>query len=336
MTEPEPDPEREEWAAEIMAKRRPVKVYRHVESRGPHNIYAVDLADMISTKDAKENEGHRYILCVVDVFTRYAWCYPLKGKTAAEAWRAIEPLCTDAATRPGFIWADKGGEFYGKGFAGNLKRLGIGIYSTYSPYKVSIAERFIQTLKKTIWLNNFTGGHHKWLEFLKDMVNAYNHRKHSTIKMSPADAMKPENHEKVVGARKPVPASKATFAVGDWVRKSRILGVFEKAHYSTFSAAVFQITRISSLSPPMYHLKDFFGKEVKGAFYAEQLRKAKNPFYMPYSVEGYRGEGDDQEVFVRYFGYPPRWRPLSEVNVENADKAKQIVVANKGGPLGVA
>ena len=42
--------------------------------------------------DADENDGYRYLLVVIDIFSRYAWVEPIKDKTAKEVVRAFNKI----------------------------------------------------------------------------------------------------------------------------------------------------------------------------------------------------------------------------------------------------
>lgn len=116
----------EQWASEITRQQRRPPVYRQVVATDVDEIWAVDLADMGDV--SSHNDGKRYILAVVDVFSRYAWCFPLVTKSADDVLAAIKPLVLEK--KPKRIWADQGKEFYNAKFKALLKSVGAEIYST--------------------------------------------------------------------------------------------------------------------------------------------------------------------------------------------------------------
>ena len=83
---------------------------RTVYSRFRDNIWGADLADMQLI--SKFNKGFRFLLCVIDVFSKYAWVIPLKDKKGANIVNAFQKILKDSNRKPNNIWVEKGGEFY--------------------------------------------------------------------------------------------------------------------------------------------------------------------------------------------------------------------------------
>ena len=83
---------------------------RKVYSSFKDNIWGVDLADMqlLSTF----NKGFRFLLCVIDIFSKYAWVIPLKGKKGISIINAFQIKLKEFNRKPNKIWVDKGSEFY--------------------------------------------------------------------------------------------------------------------------------------------------------------------------------------------------------------------------------
>ena len=110
------------------------------------NIWGEDLADMQSL--SKYNKGIRYLLCAIDLFSKYAWVIPIKDKKSiVNAFKKI----ISKGRKPNKIWTDQGSEFYNKSFTGFLKINNIEIYSTFNEGKSVFTERFIKTLKNKIF-----------------------------------------------------------------------------------------------------------------------------------------------------------------------------------------
>ena len=118
---------------------------RKVYSSFKDNIWGVDLADMESLN--KYNKGIKYLLCVIDLFSKYVWVILIKDKKGTSIVNAFKKILSDSNRKPNKIWADQGSEFYNKSFKDFLKINNIEMYSTYSEGKSVVAERFIRTLK---------------------------------------------------------------------------------------------------------------------------------------------------------------------------------------------
>ena len=83
---------------------------RTVYSGFKDNIWGADLADMQLIN--KFNKGFRCLLCVIDIFSKYAWVVPLKDKKGVSIVNAFQKILDDSNRKPNKIWVDKGSEFY--------------------------------------------------------------------------------------------------------------------------------------------------------------------------------------------------------------------------------
>ena len=110
------------------------------------NIWGADLADMQLI--SKFNKGYRFLLCVIDIFSKYAWVVPLKDKKGMSIVNAFQNILKQSARKPNKIWVDKGSEFYNSHFKKWLKDNNIEMYSTHNEGTSVIAERFIRTIKR--------------------------------------------------------------------------------------------------------------------------------------------------------------------------------------------
>ena len=97
---------------------------------------------------SKFNQGFRFLLCVIDIFSKYAWVVPLKDKKGVSIFNAFPKILDDSKRKPNKIWVDKGSEFYNRSMKSWLQKNDIAIYSTHNEGKSVLAERFIRTLKK--------------------------------------------------------------------------------------------------------------------------------------------------------------------------------------------
>ena len=143
----------------------------------------------------KFNKGFRFLLCVIDIFSKYTWVIPLKDKKGFSVTNAFQKILKESnlreakskGSRPNQIWAGKGREFYNRSMKQRLEKNAIEMYSTHNEGKSIVAERFIRFLKNNIYKFTTSVSKNVYIDKLDDMVNGYNNAYHSTIKMKHAD-----------------------------------------------------------------------------------------------------------------------------------------------------
>ena len=118
---------------------------RRVYSSFRDNIWGVDLADMQSL--SKYKKGIKYLLCAIDLFSKYAWVVPIKDKKGISIVNIFKKMISEGH-KPNKIWVDKRSKFYNQSFKDFLKISNIEMFSTYNEGKSVVAVRFIRTLKK--------------------------------------------------------------------------------------------------------------------------------------------------------------------------------------------
>ena len=155
---------------------------RKVYSSFKDNIWGVDLADMQSL--SKFNKGFKYLLCAIDLFSKYAWVIPLRDKKGTSIANAFQQIILQGR-KPNKISVDQGGEFYNKPFKDFLKINNIEMYSTFNKGKSVLAERFIRTLRSNIFKHMTAISKNVYIDVLDNIVNKYNNTVHKTIKMKP-------------------------------------------------------------------------------------------------------------------------------------------------------
>ena len=103
----------ENWAQQLANElHKPIRrhfIKRRVIVNGIDEIWAADLVEM--QKFSKWNKGFKYLLMIIDVFSKYGWIIPLKRKTGEEVTLAFTKIFKEGR-RPKFLWTDKGSEFY--------------------------------------------------------------------------------------------------------------------------------------------------------------------------------------------------------------------------------
>ena len=101
---------------------------RKVNSLFKDNIWGVDLTDMQLL--SKFNKRFRFLLCFIDIFSKYAWVIPLKDKKGKSIVNAFQIILKESNRKPNIIWVDKGSELYNSSFKRWLKDNDIEMYST--------------------------------------------------------------------------------------------------------------------------------------------------------------------------------------------------------------
>ena len=87
---------------------------RKVYSQFKDNIWGVDLAYMQSL--SRKNKGIKYLLCAIDLYSKYAFVIPLKDKKGISIVNAFNKIIKQSERKPNKIWVDQGGEFYNNVF----------------------------------------------------------------------------------------------------------------------------------------------------------------------------------------------------------------------------
>lgn len=95
----------------------------HYTVFGIDHLWEIDLCDMQSF--AQYNNGYKFILSVIDVFSKFGWMVPLKNKTAKEITTGFRKIITESGRKPLAIQSDKGAEFKNATFKGYLTSKGI-------------------------------------------------------------------------------------------------------------------------------------------------------------------------------------------------------------------
>lgn len=137
-------------------------------------------ADLIEMQPYKrENRGHRYILLVIDIFSKMAYAKPLMDKTGVEVTRAMDHIIRLVKQQfPNHhiknLQTDEGKEFFNGSMQRLLEKYNINHYSTYSYMKASIVERLIRTIKRRLYMQFSLQGDFKWLKILPQVIDRYN------------------------------------------------------------------------------------------------------------------------------------------------------------------
>ena len=136
---------------------------------------------------SRHNKIIRFLLCVIDIFRKYAWVVPLKDKKGASIVTAFQSILKQSNKKPNKMWVDKGSEFCNTSFKKWLQDNDIVMYSTHNEGKSVVAERFIRTLKSKIYKYMTSISKNVYIDKLDDIVDEYNNTYQTAIKMKPID-----------------------------------------------------------------------------------------------------------------------------------------------------
>ena len=177
-----------------------------IYSKGPKKNYATNKTDVYHIDESwsldisdlkdygpKNNRGYRYVLIIIDNFSKFAWTVPLKNKNAQTIKDSLENILINSKSRPNLIETDRGKEFYDKIFQDILNKNNIKIYSRNSSYGAVFAERFNRIIRDLLKKIVFEQGAAKWIDILQTITKQYNNRIHSSTKLTPIQASLKKN-----------------------------------------------------------------------------------------------------------------------------------------------
>ena len=218
------------------------------------DIWSLDILDL---KDygPENSRGYRYVLVIIDNFSKYGWTVPLKNKNAQTIKDSFENILTSSKRKPNLIESDRGKKFYNNIFQNFLNKNNIKLYSRNSSYGAVFAERFNRTIRDLLKRPVFEKGDGNWIDVIPIITKQYNNRLHSSTKLSPKDASLKKNEEFVyknlLDKRKKI---KPKFQINDLVRTADLKRTFSKGDTTNWSYKLYKITEIINDTIPSYRL----------------------------------------------------------------------------------
>ena len=224
------------------------------------NVYYIDETwslDILDLKDygPENNRNYRYVLVIIDNFSKYGWTIPLKNKNAQTIKKSFESILISSKRKPNLIESDRGKEFYNNIFQDFLNKNNIKLYSRNSSYGAVFAERFNRTIRDLLKKIVFEQGYANWIDILPTITKQYNNRIHSSTKLSPKDASLKKNerlvYKNLLDKRKKV---KPKYEIGDLVKTADLKKTFSKGDTANWSYNLYKITEIINDTIPSYHI----------------------------------------------------------------------------------
>ncbi|KAK3925222.1 LOW QUALITY PROTEIN: Putative uncharacterized transposon-derived protein [Frankliniella fusca] len=263
--------EQKEKITEYLQGEDAYTLHKPARRRFPRNVtyadnidesWQTDLTDFQSLK--KDNDGFGYILCMFS--QNMDGLSPSKINLVLLSLRGFKLIFESTDRRPTRLFSDKEKEYINKTFQKFLKENNITYIQTHNP-----------DIKYGL---------------LDDIVDAYNHTYHRSIKMRPVDV---------------TPGRVLEYKVGDYVRISREKLV--KGYTWNWSEEIFQIVQVIPHAVPVYGLEDLDKDPIEGTFYEMELQKVTKPeaFKIAYIVRSKGTKGKRQHL-VHWRGYPEKSR----------------------------
>ena len=252
----------------------------------------VDLADMQLI--SKYNKGIRYLLCAIDLFSKYAFVVLLKDKKGTTIVNAFQSILDNSKRKPNKIWVDQGSEFYNNHFKKWLKDNNIEMCSAHNEGKSVVAERFIRTLKNKIYKHMTAISKNVYFDVLNGNVDKYNNAYHKTIKVKPID----DKNDSFAEYNEESNEKDPKFKVNDHVKISKYKNIFANGYTPNWKEEIFVVKKINTV-PWTYVISDLNGEEIVGRFYEKELQKTNEKEFRIEKVIKKKGN----KLYIKQKGY---------------------------------
>jgi hypothetical protein len=279
--------------------------------KGLNDLYQADIVDMSSL--SKFNSNYKFILTIINCFTKVAYAFPLKQKSAKQVANILSNFFKTHPMKN--FHTDQGKEFYNSSVKRLTEMYNINHYSTFSITKAAIVERFNRTIKSLLYRQFTVQGDYGWLKILPNLVQQYNNTLHRSIGMKPVQ-VNSRNEKELIEHLNAIPKRSLVrnkFQLYDLVRISKYKHIFRKGYLPNWSNELFTISKVQPTIPVTYLLTDSTGEQLKGSFYNEELQKSNtdNVYFIEKIL---RRKGD--KMLVRWSGFDKKhdsWISKSDV-----------------------
>ena len=290
---------------------------------GIDSQWDIDLMDMVDV--AKHNDGYKYVIVCIDIFSRFCLCRPIKSKTGRDIVDALQTILS-GSRKPNMIRTDRGMEFRSKEVNKYLKSKYIHhFYALNTETKANYAERVIKTLKHKIFRYMLKKRTQSYIDVLQDIVHSYNHTVHRSLGTTPVSITKGNEGESRLQQYllRKKPESKARpykLKIGQTVRLSHVRGVFDREYSKKWTGELFKIQkRFKREGIPVYKLVDWDGEIIEGTFNEPELQAVTVDASTKYHIEKVlkkRVKSKQRQVLLRWLHWPRKydsWIPENDV-----------------------
>ena len=287
------------------------------------SMWDADLADVSSI--SKYNSGYKFLLVLIDIFSRFLVMVPLQDKKHSSIIEALRGVFA-RGRKPKTLRTDKGSEFKNKWVKEFLQDQDVNTLYTQNETKANFAERVIRTMKNMMYRYFMKSQTYKYTDVLQQLVSSYNSRPHRSLGgMAPKD-VKDSNSDEVrlvmylvKNKKKDMTKQKKKyrrdtrfkFKIGDTVRISQLKRAFQKDYDQKWTEEYFIVSkRYKREDKPIYQLKDLLDEKLKGSFYQSELQRVVKSDSVSYRIEKIlrkRGRGQNKEILVKWSGWPNKF-----------------------------
>ena len=248
--------------------KKPMKIRSYNKIISHYNQIGELQADLMDLKKfSRHNHGYKYILNIIDIFSRYAWSFPLKTKSPTEIAPYIDFVFKQIPKNNyKALCTDNGKEFMGEVNEilqkYNVKKFLNDPNALNQHNKMAMIERFNYTMLNRIkkLLNYYNTLN--YVDYLNDLVMNYNNTKHSTIQKKPIDVFNGKEYPIKRGISTSE-INKKIFQIGDQVRFLKVKKTFDKHGFiPSYSQTIHTITKINNNKYQLENGKDYYPEEL--------------------------------------------------------------------------
>ena len=216
----------------------------------PLSLVQMDIYVMFKYK--KHNKGYKYILCMIDVFTRKVWAYKMKKKDNKNVQDSLKKFISDSNITeytPSILMSDNDSTFMNKSFHAILEKNNI----IHQPnilddhHALGLIDRFARTLKTILTRLFLQRESTNWIDYLDEIIKNYNNNGHSAIDyISPNEAFLKKHFKTIydINYEKSLyNISISDIDVNDKVR-IKIKGQFRKGTEARYSDEVYTVKKV--------------------------------------------------------------------------------------------
>ena len=280
--------------------RRIVNKFKRKKTISPGKFFSIQ-ADLVDySKYAAKNDGFKWILTVLDIYTRYLYTFPLKNKGGEEVSKAFRKLFKEYV--PLSVYTDGGKEFKNTNVQSLFEEYNIRHIVPYSQLHCALLERWNRTLKTRIQKWMHSRGSTSYTKVLPQITRAINNTITRGIGMTPAEAVNLENKPVKIKKNR---AKKCSLKVGTLVRITSHRAQFQKGYEQNATDEIFLVSKCIPGNPPVYNITALDGENIFGIFYAQELIETKNPgnVYLVEKILSKRKFKGKSQVLIKWKGY---------------------------------
>ena len=225
-------------------------------------------------KYSRMNKGFKYIFTNIDIFSKYAWSFPIKSKKISDIKPCFQKIFKER--KPKFIWSVKESSFFSKKMLKFFEDHNIKIY--YSNLKAVVIERFNRSLRELMMKEFVKNNNTIWYNILPKLIKIYNNRFHNAIKVKRININKSnEKYIKNAIYKYNITNKIPKFRINDIVRISlKRRELFDKPSANIkWSEKLFKIHSIDKSNVIAYKIKDMNNEVIQGVFYEKEMQKSK-------------------------------------------------------------